>query len=90
MTCGGSVKSASANYELQADNRCIKIDFAVPAPQWTQMSSMLAARMMPNGINLPDGTIMFCCGSNYGLSGGNAGGTSLKLPDPLYSIYRIC
>ena len=49
------------------------LDLSVQPLAWV-MDTMSAARVMPNTVLLPDGTLFVCNGGNVGIAGGQPGG----------------
>ncbi|KAJ3349374.1 hypothetical protein HDU83_000602 [Entophlyctis luteolus] len=68
MICGGSKNSS-----FTASAACISISPDDSNAQWTVMDDMPHARLMPDAVILPDGTVLFTNGMGWGQAGGNAG-----------------
>ncbi|KAJ3278892.1 hypothetical protein HK104_001948 [Borealophlyctis nickersoniae] len=97
--CGGSLSPASAvskakNVGLATDaaiprtpasNMCVQINPDDPSPQWTKPDPLPTARLMPDNVLLPDGTILYVNGASWGQSGGNGGQVQYAYP-PVFSV----
>ena len=70
MICGGSKLSSK-----DASASCYKIAPEDPNPTWTKLKDMPNARLMPDSVILPDGTILLVNGASWGQAGGNQGQT---------------
>jgi hypothetical protein len=68
QVCGGSKLSSD-----DASNSCWAISPEDPAPEWKQQPDMPNARVMPDSVLLPDGTVLYLNGAKWGVAGGNAG-----------------
>jgi hypothetical protein len=66
MICGGSKLSTAPP---DASPSCYKINADDANPVWTAMPDMPNARLMPDAVLLPDGTIFFANGMSKGQSG---------------------
>lgn len=79
QVCGG-VKLTSR----EASNMCWRINPDDPSPQWERGDDMPHARVMPDGVLLPDGKILYVNGAGFGMAGGNQGQVQYAR-DPVYS-----
>ena len=73
LVCGGTKNAPGAGYNLNADDRCITIDFSKTNPSWELSTKMPNARVMPVSTILADGTILWAGGSSWGMAGGDPG-----------------
>ncbi|KAI8578570.1 hypothetical protein K450DRAFT_246412 [Umbelopsis ramanniana AG] len=67
LVCGGS--SAMRN-TAKADDTCGRINLGDEDPQW-EMDTFVYPRLMPDGVFLADGTVMFLNGCQRGFAGYN-------------------
>ena len=67
---GSSVDEAGAGTPASATTYFL--DFSVTPLRWTT-ETMSAARVMPDTVLLPDGTLFICNGANTGIAGGSPG-----------------
>lgn len=72
MICGGS-KLPLADGHKDASAECLTIKPDDPEPQWSIVTSMPHARVMPDSVILPDGTVLLVNGLSAGQAGGNQG-----------------
>ncbi|KAJ3286506.1 hypothetical protein HK104_008998 [Borealophlyctis nickersoniae] len=97
--CGGSLSPNSAVAKAQnvgdvgdaafprtpASDACVQINPDDAAPKWTKVDNLPTARLMPDNVLLPDGTILYMNGAGWGQSGGNAGQVQYAYP-PVMSV----
>ncbi|OZJ05131.1 hypothetical protein BZG36_01340, partial [Bifiguratus adelaidae] len=67
LICGGS---AEMKGKSKASDDCGRINLSDPDPQW-EMDTFVHRRLMPDGVLLPDGTILFINGCQTGFAGYN-------------------
>jgi hypothetical protein len=79
QVCGGTKLSSK-----DASPMCWKISPDEPNASWTKSSDMPNARLMPDTVLLPDGTLLYVNGLGWGLAGGNAGQVQYAR-DPVYA-----
>jgi hypothetical protein len=63
--CGGSKLSSK-----QASAMCWEIEPDSPKPVWIRKADLPNARLMPDSVILPDGTILYVNGASSGQAGG--------------------
>ncbi|KAI8613783.1 hypothetical protein BC830DRAFT_1169966 [Chytriomyces sp. MP71] len=68
VICGGTLNSTK---DASAD--CISLQPEVSGAQWKMLPKMPNARLMPDSVLLPDGTVLVTNGVGWGQAGGNAG-----------------
>jgi hypothetical protein len=78
QVCGG-VKLSSK----EASNMCWRINPDDASPKWERGDDMPHARLMPDGVLLPDGKILYVNGAGFGMAGGNQGQVQYAR-DPVY------
>jgi hypothetical protein len=60
------------NFQLDAVKSCFRLDIDKPGAQWRCAAPMKNARVMPDSVLLPDGTVLAVNGVAKGFGGGNA------------------
>lgn len=78
---GGGANPDALDHHTSAVATAELIDLSVPNPSWRSTASMANARVMPDAVLLPDGSVVVCGGSASGRS--DAGG------EPVFPIERF-
>lgn len=81
MVIGGGGKNVYVQWEseavatpdIDAVNTCFRLDTTRPEQGWTSAASMELRRVMPDGVLLPDGTVLVVNGAKKGFAGGDRG-----------------
>lgn len=78
---GGGANPESITHHTPAVATAEILDFSQPDPAWRSTASMAHARVMPDAVLLPDGTVVVC--------GGSASGRSDAGAEPVFPIERF-